>query len=80
VHRELERALKLGLRGAWLLTLPSAGPAIRPEDDRFWDAAQALGVAVHFHVRLMRQVTKPHPKGFAATRCTGSPATGRRRA
>ena len=29
---ELERALKLGLRGVWLLTLPSAGPAIRPED------------------------------------------------
>src|SRR5262249_50532738 len=35
---ELERALKLGLRGAWMLTLPSVGPAIRPEDDRFWDA------------------------------------------
>jgi predicted TIM-barrel fold metal-dependent hydrolase len=73
---ELERALKLGLRGAWLLTLPSAGPAIRPEDDRFWDAAQALDVAVHFHVRLMRQVTKPHPKGIRGDTLHGLAGNG----
>jgi len=73
---ELERALKLGLRGAWLLTLPSAGPAIRPEDDRFWDSAQALGVAVHFHVRLMRQVTKPHPKGVRGDTLHGLAGNG----
>src|SRR6185436_18891650 len=73
---ELERALKLGLRGAWLLTLPSTGPAIRPEDDRFWDAAQALGVAVHFHVRLMRQVTKPHPKGVRGDTLHGLAGNG----
>src|SRR5213592_4815675 len=42
--REMERCLRLGMRGVWLNTMPSVGPTIRPEDDGFWDAAQALGV------------------------------------
>src|SRR5437773_371583 len=49
--REMERCLRLGMRGVWLNTMPSVGSSIRPEDDKFWDAAQALGVPVHFHVR-----------------------------
>ena len=52
--REMERSLKLGFRGVWLNTMPSVGPTIRPEDDAFWAAAQSNGVAVHFHVRVMR--------------------------
>ena len=73
---ELERCLALGLRGVWLLTLPSAGSTIRIEDDPFWDAAQSLGVAVHFHVRIMRQVTKPHPKGVRGDSLVGLAGNG----
>lgn len=60
---EMERCLALGMRGVWLNTMPSAGATIRPEDDRFWGAAQALGIPVHFHLRVMRQVQRPRPKG-----------------
>src|SRR5438270_416484 len=38
----MERCLRLGMRGVWLNPMPSVGPTIRPEDDRFWDAARAL--------------------------------------
>ena len=55
---EMERCLKLGFRGVWINTMPSVGPAIRPEDDRFWAAAEANGVAIHFHVRIMRALAK----------------------
>jgi predicted TIM-barrel fold metal-dependent hydrolase len=73
---ELERCLALGLRGAWLLTLPSVGATIRREDDPFWDAAQSLGVAVHFHVRIMRQVSKPQPKGVRGDTLPGLAGNG----
>ena len=73
---ELERCVALGLRGAWLLTFPSAGETIRAEDDRFWDAAQALGVAVHVHVRLLRRVTKPAPKGVRGDTLWGLAGNG----
>jgi predicted TIM-barrel fold metal-dependent hydrolase len=56
--------------------LPSAGPTIRAEDDPFWDAAQSLGVPVHFHVRLLRQVTKPHPKGIRGDTLHGLAGNG----
>ncbi|TMA34206.1 MAG: hypothetical protein E6J79_16980, partial [Deltaproteobacteria bacterium] len=69
--KEMERGLRLGMRGAWLNTMPSVGPAIRPEDDPFWDAAQTLGVPVHFHVRVMRQIQKPRPKGARGDDLTG---------
>ena len=69
--KEMERGLRLGMRGAWLNTMPSVGPAIRPDDDPFWDAAQALGVPVHFHVRVMRQIQKPRPKGARGDDLTG---------
>ena len=74
--REMERALALGHRGVWLLTFPSGGPSIRPEDDAFWDAAQSLGVAVHFHVRVLRQVTKPQPKGVRGDTLWGLAGNG----
>src|SRR6266436_2569756 len=69
--KEMERGLRLGMRGAWLNTMPSVGAAIRPDDDPFWDAAQALGVPVHFHVRVMRQIQKPRPKGARGDDLTG---------
>jgi predicted TIM-barrel fold metal-dependent hydrolase len=74
--KELERCLTLGMRGVWLNTLPSVGPAIRPDDDPFWDAAQALGVPVHFHVRIMRRVQKPKPKGVRGDDLTGLATVG----
>ena len=74
--KEMERCLKLGMRGVWLNTMPSAGPTIRPDDDPFWDAAQALGVAVHFHVRVMRQIQKPKPKGVRGDDLTGLATVG----
>jgi predicted TIM-barrel fold metal-dependent hydrolase len=74
--REMERGAKLGMRGVWLNTMPSVGPAIRPEDDRFWEAAQALGMPVHFHVRVMRKVNKPKPKGVRGDDLTGLATVG----
>jgi predicted TIM-barrel fold metal-dependent hydrolase len=73
---ELERATELGLRGAWLLTLPSAGPTLSPDDEPFWDAAQALGVAVHLHVRLLRRIVKPSPKGIRGDTLWGLAGNG----
>jgi predicted TIM-barrel fold metal-dependent hydrolase len=61
--REMERAAKLGFRGVWLNMLPSGGATIGPDDDRFWEAAQAMGMPIHFHVRIMRRAQKPKPKG-----------------
>src|SRR4030095_9334554 len=61
--REMERCLKLGFRGVWLNTMPSVGSTIRPQDDEFWGAGHANDIPVHFHVRVMRKINKPKPKG-----------------
>ena len=74
--REMERCLKLGFRGVWLNTMPSVGPTIRPEDDAFWEAAQSNGIAVHFHVRVMRKINKPKPKGVRGDDLTGLATVG----
>jgi predicted TIM-barrel fold metal-dependent hydrolase len=73
---EMERCLALGFRGVWLNTMPSVGSAIRPEDDPFWDAAQSNGVAVHFHVRVMRTIQKPRPKGVRGDDLIGLASVG----
>ena len=73
---EMERCLKLGFRGVWLNTMPSVGAAIRPEDDPFWAAAQGNGVAVHFHVRVMRALAKPKPKGARGDDLVGLASVG----
>jgi uncharacterized protein len=73
---EMERCLKLGFRGVWLNTMPSVGSAIRPEDDPFWEAAQANGVPVHFHVRVMRTVSRPKPKGVRGDDLIGLASVG----
>ncbi len=69
--REMERCVKLGMRGVWLNMLPSGGTSISPEDDPFWDAAQSLGMPIHFHVRIMRKPQKPKPKGVRGGDLTG---------
>ena len=73
---EMERCAGLGFRGVWLNTFPSVGETIRPEDDRFWEAAQALGMPIHFHVRVMRKVAKPKPKGKRGDDLTGLATVG----
>lgn len=74
--KEMERGLKLGLRGAWMITFPSVGSTIRPEDDKFWAACEANNVAVHIHVRVMRKVQKPKPKGVRGDDLTGLATVG----
>jgi predicted TIM-barrel fold metal-dependent hydrolase len=74
--KEMDRCLKMGLKGVWLNTMPSVGAAIRPEDDPFWAAAQANGVAVHWHVRVMRQIMKPKPKGVRGDDLIGLASVG----
>ncbi len=75
--KEMERCVnQLGMRGVWLNTMPSVGPGIRPEDDPFWAAAQALGVPVHFHVRVMRKINKPKPKGVRGDDLVGLSTVG----
>ncbi len=73
---EMERCAARGLRGVWLNTFPSAGATIRPDDDPFWDAAQALGLAVNFHVRIWRTVQKPQPKGVRGDTLGGLAGNG----
>ncbi|GIW41948.1 MAG: hypothetical protein KatS3mg076_2525 [Candidatus Binatia bacterium] len=67
----MERCAKLGFRGVHIMTFPSAGPTLQPEDDRFWDAAQSLGMPVHIHVRIMRKIQRPKPKGVRGGDLTG---------
>ena len=73
---EMERAAARGCRGVWLNTFPSRGATIRPDDDPFWDAAQSLGLAVHFHVRIWRTVQKPQPKGVRGDTLWGLAGNG----
>jgi predicted TIM-barrel fold metal-dependent hydrolase len=74
--KEMERCIAMGMRGVWLNTMPTVGPTIQPEDDPFWEAAEKLGVAVHFHVRVMRKVAKPKPKGKRGDDLTGLATVG----
>ncbi|MGH7820203.1 MAG: amidohydrolase family protein [Candidatus Binatia bacterium] len=70
--RELERCVsRLGFRAIHMMAFPSVGPKISPADDPFFDAAQALGVPIEMHVRVMRKIAKPKPKGVRGDDLTG---------
>ncbi|WP_261566564.1 amidohydrolase family protein [Frankia gtarii] len=47
---ELERCAQLGLRTVTLSAFPNGSPHPKPEDDRFWEAALALGMPVSAHI------------------------------
>ena len=47
-----------------------------PRTIAFWAAAQANGVPVHFHVRVMRKIKKPKPKGARGDDLTGLATVG----
>lgn len=73
---EMERCAKLGFRGLHMMAFPSVGPAIRPQDDRFFAAAQSLGLPVEIHVRVMRKIAKPRPKGVRGDDLVGLASVG----
>src|SRR5579863_1216625 len=60
---ELEHCAKLGLRGVVLGNFPSGNDYPSAEDDRFWEAALATGIAVTVHTKLnpLAGVLSPHP-------------------
>ena len=49
MHRTMEMP---GLGSALLGKYPSAGPTVMPEDDKFWAAAQEMGIPISIHVGL----------------------------
>ncbi|MGH7934236.1 MAG: amidohydrolase family protein [Candidatus Binataceae bacterium] len=62
--RELERAAKKGLRGAMIWGEPPAErPYGDPGYDRFWVAAQALGMPVSLHILTERKSTADRSTG-----------------
>jgi predicted TIM-barrel fold metal-dependent hydrolase len=46
---ELERIARMGMAGALISPRPGDNRFVRPEFDRFWAAARALGLPVSFH-------------------------------
>ena len=49
---EAQRLKDLGARGLCLSAWPTGEAALCAEDDRFWAAAQELGLPVHMHIAL----------------------------
>ena len=47
---ELERAKEIGFKSVQLLTVPNGGTGPKPEDDRFWEKALELGMALSPHM------------------------------
>jgi predicted TIM-barrel fold metal-dependent hydrolase len=58
--RELERAARLGLRGAMVWAAPPAGDSYaRPSYERFWAAAQATAMPVSLHIGTTQELAAP---------------------
>jgi predicted TIM-barrel fold metal-dependent hydrolase len=75
--REMERCVnQLGFKAVHMMAFPSVGPTIRSEDDRFFAAAQSLDVPVEMHVRIMRRIAKPKPKGVRGDDLVGLASVG----
>ena len=64
---ELRRCRELGHRGAVITCWPSGKDDLSPEDDRFFAAAQELGVPVSIHIQIQRRRNpKPVLEGAAS--------------
>jgi len=64
---EMKRCKKKGARGVIITTWPSGDDDIGPEDDRFFAAAQEMGMPVSIHINIQRKRTpKPIIEGPAA--------------
>jgi predicted TIM-barrel fold metal-dependent hydrolase len=59
---ELHRAKELGFRGVQLQQHPNGSGAPKPEDDRFWEAALSLGIALCPHLNFGGVVWRGDPR------------------
>jgi predicted TIM-barrel fold metal-dependent hydrolase len=59
---ELERAHQMGLRSISLQQFPNGSGGPKPEDDRFWEKALELGIALSPH-QSFGDTAGPHPRG-----------------
>jgi predicted TIM-barrel fold metal-dependent hydrolase len=73
---EMRRAVAAGHRGVHILGYPSNHDRPHPDDDPFWAAAEALGVPVHIHVRLVPAGTPTRAKGKQGGDLAGLATTG----
>ncbi len=58
---ELERCVRMGARGAVIVSWPSGQDKVSADDDLVWAKAQELGVPIHIHVRITPRFS-PAPK------------------
>jgi len=59
---ELERATELGLKSVQLQQYPNGSGAPKPEDDRFWEKALELGLALSPHLNFGGVVWRGDPR------------------
>jgi len=59
---ELERAHRLGFRSVQLQQYPNGSGAPKPEDDRFWEKALELGIALSPHLNFGGVVWRGDPR------------------
>ncbi len=52
---ELERCKRKGFRGCIISTWPAGGDDLGPDDDRFFAAAQEMGMPVSIHINVQRK-------------------------
>ena len=73
---ELRRCKEKGFRGVIITAWPSGGDNLTAEDDRFFAAAQDLGMPISIHIRIVRRAARPRgrSKGRARSRTWRSPA------
>ena len=60
---ELHRAKRLGLKTVQLQQYPNGSGAPKPEDDRFWETALELGLALSPHLNFGGVVWRGDPRG-----------------
>jgi uncharacterized protein len=59
---ELQRAKELGFKGVQLQQYPNGSGAPKPEDDRFWETALSLGIALCPHLNFGGVVWRGDPR------------------
>ena len=57
---EMQRCREMGCRGVILTAWPAGGDDLSPDDDRFFAAAQDLGMPVSIHINIQRK-RNPRP-------------------
>ena len=62
---ELQKAKERGFKGVVIGCWPNAGDSIQDEDDRFWAAAQEIGMPVCIHINLISRASRLATKNAA---------------